>query len=250
MPVIAASSTRLPQVLSACLFSGTLIAWPWIWSGPAHAAGGLFDPPLAVETVPAGSDPTGQRRCTRYSDMTVLETGTDSPAPGAAAVVAAGQPCRPGPPGIALSTAHFAFRGRKGPFLLFEAADPNGAVPFLVVQIGTGRVIYRDSWTARGELAGAVLTDAGLRLQYRRAINSPCSLAQDGASCWVSLARAGLIPSVVARSPTPACAAAYHTIRAPAANLSIVSYDVEIALSLQGRANVLSRGAPACEPAP
>ena len=68
------------------------------------------------ETVPVGFDPGGQHRCTRYLDLTVLETGTGSPAPGAATVTAR-QPCKPGAPGMASSTGRLTLRKAQGAFL-------------------------------------------------------------------------------------------------------------------------------------
>ena len=102
-----------------------------------------------LKTVPDGSDPVGQFRCTRHLGLTVLGTETGSPAPGAAAIVPARQPCRVWPLGVTLSTACPTFMGARGLLRGVGTADPNGTIPFLLAAAGTGLVVCRDSWAAR-----------------------------------------------------------------------------------------------------
>lgn len=93
-------------------------------------------------------------------------------------------------------------------------------------------------------------SDAEPRLQYERAVNSPCSLAQDSASCWINLAQAGLLPDVLARAPMPAYADAHRATQILVADPSVVSCDIEVALSLRGKTDILPRGASGYGPIP
>jgi hypothetical protein len=61
---------------------------------------------------------------------------------------------------------------------------------------------------------------------------------KDAAACWAKMASDGAIPAAVARTPLPmkACAAAYRKSTAPPGDPSIVFYDVDMTVSLAGKA--------------
>ena len=221
---------------------------------------GVFDRPVAVQTLAAGTgaDPLPEIRCTVYADLIVRESGTDSPAPDAATLLARTSPpkraaCgrKAGPGAIAVETAGFGFKGRKGGYLLFEASDPNGAVPFMVLDARSGRVLASDS-TRTGSVQSLELADGALHLRFTHAINGSCSLLQDTASCWAKMAREGAIPDALAKAPPPkqACAASYRKAKIGADDPSIVFYDVDFMLSGAAAAEVRPSAAIGCDPTP
>lgn len=222
----------------------------------------LFDRPAAVKTLAPKSadDPVGQITCTYYAGLMVRETGTDTPDPGDATMVpypaSAPRPAcgRSAPPGAkAMKTEGYSLLGRKGPYLVFDATDPNGAVAFVVIAAGTGATLFEDGKSDHG-LRTVSLVEGALRLTYTRGLNAPCSVLKDRASCWASLAHAGAIPATLGRAPPPirACAAAYRKgpRPAPADDPSIILYAVATTIDGSGKANVTVSGPVACEPMP
>jgi hypothetical protein len=231
-------------------------------SMPAHAEewekrmAASFDKPVSVRTVPAKSDAEegNELRCTYYRDFMLRETGTDTPAPGPGAIVSVGakRPActkTPAARDIALKTENYSFVGRKGPFLFFEATDPNGAVPFVLIEAGAGKVIYSDTMTEDG-MKTVSLDNGALHLTFRRGINGGCSLVKEGAACWSKIAAAAAIPSSVAAPPAKACTVAYGRDKAPPDDPSIVSFDVDIVVGLDGTAETKSLGAAGCAAMP
>jgi hypothetical protein len=220
-----------------------------------------LDRPVAVRKVAPKSndDPNGQLVCTFYPDVMIRESGTDTPAPNAAVVLPlpAGQ-ARPACDAthrngeVALKTEGFSFVGRKGQFLLFSATDPNGAVPFMVIDAGTGRLIFEDGTPADRGVQAISVEQGNLRLRYRRAFNAPCSIMQNAASCWSQLIAAGKLPHAMEQSaPSPrVCAASYKADKVPADDPSIIAYDVETVVDSTGQAQVTPRGPVSCAPVP
>jgi hypothetical protein len=215
----------------------------------------LFDRPLATQTVPATSD--DELRCTYYSDFLIREKGTDSPAPDAAVIVPvtkalARPPCKTATGAeIPLKTENYSLVGRKGGYLVFQATDPNGAVPFMVIDAATGKTIFTDGMV-EGQIRSVALADGVLHLKYTRGMNGSCSLVSGGKSCWDKLVADGTVPREMAQTPLPvkACIMAYRRDKAPADDPSIVFFDVDMTLDLAGKAEVISRGKPSCSPMP
>jgi len=221
----------------------------------------LFDRPALVKTVPpkSAADPTGAIICTNYPDLMVRETGTDTPDPNTATLVAlpagtARPPCdaRQRPHAITLQTEGFGLLGRKGPFLLFSATDPNGAIPFMTIDARSGRVIFTDGTAADRSFQAVTVQNGVLHLRYTRGFNASCSIMQSAATCWSKLLTEGKIPHDMGQPvPSPElCAASYAAERAPADDPSIITYDVEMTIDLAGNAQTLSRGAVGCAPVP
>ena len=222
----------------------------------------LFDHPVTVQRVPAESsaDPVGEIKCSYYPDLMVREAGTDSPGPGPATIVPiSGASLRPAcartpvAHGVPLKTGGYYLIGKKGPYLAFGAADPNGAEDFKIIDAATGRQIFADSRRPTGFQSAAVENGA-YRVRYTRAVNGPCSIVKDGSACWAKMVRTGAIPRELALSPPSVqiCAAEYRKekVPAPADDPSIIFYDVDITLDKSGKAQVNSRGAVGCEPMP
>lgn len=215
-----------------------------------------FDKPVAVRTVPAKSDAEegNELRCTYYRDLMLRETGTDTPAPGPGAIVFVGAK-RPActktsaAHEIPLKTENYSFVGRKGPFLFFEATDPNGAVPFVLIDAGTGKVIYSDTMTADG-MKAVSLDNGALHMTFTRGINGGCSLVKEGVGCWAKIAAAAAIPPSVAPPPAKACMVAYGKDKAPADDPSIVFFDVDIVVGVDGKAETKSLGPAGCAAMP
>ena len=221
----------------------------------------LFDKPEAVQKLPPKSDadPVGQIDCTYYQDLMVRETGTETPDPNAATLV----PLPPGasrprckaahrPREITLKTEGFGFVGRKGRFLLFSATDPNGAVPFIVIEAGTGRVIYSDGTSADRGIRAVSLENGRLHLRYTHGLNASCSMMQNAAACWSKLIAHGDVPHAMAQPvpPQQVCVRAYREDKAPAGDPSIITYDLDIIIDAAGKTEVLSRGTVGCAPVP
>jgi hypothetical protein len=255
-PTLARSLAALAALSAVVAPAGGAAADP-----PSHEAR-LFDRPAAVKTLAPKSadDPVGQITCTYYAGLMVRETGTDTPDPGDATMVqfpASAQ--RPtcgraaSPIAIALKTEGYSLLGRKGPFLVFDATDPNGAVDFLVISAGSGAKLFEDGKSERG-LRALSLSKGVLRLTYTRGLNAPCSVLKDGASCWASLAHAGAIPAALGHAPPPvrACSAAYRRgpRPTPADDPSIILYAVVTSIDGSGKSNVTVSGPVTCEPMP
>lgn len=189
----------------------------------------------------------------------VRESGTDTPDPNAATLVplSAGGPRPPCDARhrvheIALKTDGFSLLGRKGPFLLFSATDPNGAVPFMAIEARWGRVVFTDGMPADRSFRDVGLQDGVLHLRYTRGFNASCSVMQDAAGCWSKLVADGKIPREMrpAAPSAETCAAAYAAERAPADDPSVISYDVETTADVAGHVQVLAHGAVGCAPVP
>jgi hypothetical protein len=151
-----------------------------------------------------------------------------------------------------LKTEGFSFTGRKDQFLVFSATDPNGAVPFIVIDAGTGHVLFEDGTPADRGLQAVAVEKGALHLRYTRAFNAPCSIMQNAAGCWSQLIAAGILPHSMEQSvPSPQlCAAPYKSEKAPADDPSIIAYDVETTLDSAGQAQVTPRGSVTCAPVP
>ena len=223
-------------------------------AGGADAA--QLDRPVSVAKVPPKSadDPVGQITCTFYRDMMVRESGTDTPDPNDATLVRGKPRCGAAHSAddVELKTEGFSLLGRKGPFLFFGATDPNGAVPFKVIDLASGRMIFEDGTPADHGIRTVAVEKDGLRLSYRRGFNASCSLMQNTADCWSKLVAEGKLPPDIAHAvPSPGlCAASYKADKAPADDPSIVMYDVEVRIDAAGQAKVLSHGAVSCAPVP
>jgi hypothetical protein len=222
---------------------------------PASAqqpAGSPFDKPIAVQKLPPkpGGDPY-EIVCTTYSGFMVRER-RDGPSSQDAAIVRGSRPvcdARKVPGEIVLKTSDKYLIGRKGPFLIFSEMDPHGAVPFVIVDAGSGRIIFKDATVGNPDFRSAALEKGVLRLRYARGFNAPCSILQDAKGCWAKLVAAGMIPAAMAREvPSPRiCDAAYKAMSgAPADAPSIVSYDVDMRVTAKGTTQFLSRGAVHC----
>jgi len=221
----------------------------------------IYDKLTAVKKLPPKSDadPVGQIECTYYQDIMVRETATDTPDPNNATLVpvpvGASRPAcdaahRPGD--ITLKTGGFGFVGRKGPFLIFSAADPNGAVPFKVIDASNGRVIYSDGTAADRGIHAATVENGKLHLRYTHGFNASCSIMQNAAACWSSLIGRGQLPRAMAKSvpSLQVCTESYRAEKAPADDPSVITYDLDIIIDATGKTEVLSRGAVGCMPVP
>lgn len=219
----------------------------------------LFDKPLATQTVLAKSDAEegNELRCTYYQDFLIREKGTDVPTPAAAVIVplakaGARPPCKTANGAtIPLKTENHSLVGRKGGYIIFQATDPNGAVPFIVVDAASGKTIYTDSMV-EDRMQAVTLTNGILHLKYTRGANGSCSLMSGAQTCWTKLVAEGTVPAEMASTPpaSQACTTAYRHEKAPADDPSIVSFDVDMTLNSSGKAEVISRGKPACSPMP
>jgi hypothetical protein len=150
-----------------------------------------------------------------------------------------------------LKTQGYVFAGRKGPYLLFEAADPNGAVPFKILAASDGRPVYSDATTGGG-FQSIDIAGGALHLRYTRGFNGRCSILKDGQACWTKMAQEGRFPPtlVQASPPMEACASIYQTTKTPADDPNIISYNVDILVDGSGRTQLKSVGAPECAPLP
>lgn len=210
-----------------------------------------FDQPVSIKTVkpPSPSDPVGEVRCTFYPDLMVRETGTDTPGPGRPAILPAQAACNGGKSGTPVKTEGFSFAGRKGPFLLFSATDPNGAVPFFVTTTA-GKELYRNSLI--DSLRTIELDDGQLHITFRRGLNGSCSILKGRQGCWATISREQHLPAAVSKLPPPtqACTAEYAKGKVQADDPSIITYEVDMKLDAAGKTQVISRGALGCVPLP
>ena len=234
--------------------AGALVVALVLLAGGAHAA--KYDRAVAVKKVPPkpADDTVGEITCTFYKDMMVRESGTDTPDPNDATVVRGRLPSCDNThraDDVELKTEGFSLLGRKGPYLFFAATDPNGAVPFKVIDI-SGRVIFEDGTPIDLGIANIELAGGTLHMHYRRAFNASCSIMQDAAGCWAKLIAEGSIPRdiSIAAPSSQACKASYQAEKAPPDDTSIVSYDVDVRIDQQGRADVRPHGAVGCAPLP
>lgn len=218
-----------------------------------------LDRPVSTTKVPPKSDddPAGQIECTYYRDFMVRETGTDSPDPNDATLVPIAAGARRPPCDMAeytnavtLKTEGYSYIGRKDHFLLFSATDPNGAVPFMLLDAGGGKVILEDATPPDRGIDTIALDNGTLHLGYTRAINASCSLLLDPVSCWSGLVADGKIPNGLAQPARELCAAAYKQEQAPVDDPSIVSYAVDTTIDAAGQVRAAAHGAIGCVPMP
>ncbi len=222
---------------------------------PGHAA--TYDKPLKVQT--ANSPEFGQIRCTYYADIMVLETESDQPGSGPASLLS-GSPAnlqcndKRLVSGLKLTSSSYTFEGRRGAFLIFTATDPDGAVPFMVINM-KGHVLYSDAIYVPGSAEDFdtvdVLPDGSLHLEFTRGVNASCSVLAD-ATCWGKLGKDGSLPKAVSHLPPPkaACSAAYRKAKLSADSSSLIFYKVDMSLSATGKPHVNARGTLGCDFAP
>ena len=236
-----------------------------LYSMQAHAddrdmkMAALFDRPVATNTVLAMSDAEegNELRCTYFRDFLIREKGTDTPAPGAAVIIPitkAGPrpPCKTASGAeIQLKTENFSLVGRKGGYLVFQATDPNGSVPFLVIDAATGKTIFSDGMV-EDLMRSVTLANGTLHLKYTRGANGSCSLVSQGKTCWDQMLAEGIVPPELAQAPLPtqACTISYRKDKAPPDDPSVVTFDVDMTVDLAGKVEVISRGKVGCNPMP
>jgi hypothetical protein len=215
----------------------------------------LFDRPLSVQRV-APTSANGEIRCTYYADMMIRETGTDTPTPGPAFLVSLREQKSPCAAAATvnerrLETENHSFDGRKGAFLVFSATDPNGAIPFRVLDLADGHSVFSDARIG-DSLQSIVLKGDTLRLRYRHGVNGSCSVYGSGPVCWGKLLSEGKVPRGLAQSQpsVESCGAAYRRTKAPANDPSLISYDVDVTLKRSGKARINSRGTVSCDAMP
>ena len=185
----------------------------------------------------------------------IRESGTDTPEPDAATIITGAHPaCTAARPagGLPLPTKGYALLGKIGRFVVFSATDPNGAVPFMVIDTLNGRAIYADGTSANRGFHAVSVEHGTLHLRYTRGFNASCSIVKDPAGCWARLIAEGKIsPAMVHAVPSAQrCAASYKAMRATPDDPSVIIYDVEMTIDVAGKTRVLSRGVVGCEPVP
>jgi len=237
---------RLASVAVTALLASPAVAW----------ADPVFDAPAKVITIPASGDQDAVT-CIFYADVMIRISGTDTPAPdnamllrrqAAPAASACAKPSR----GVELPSSGFDLSGRKGNFLIFEAADPTGASGLIIFDARSGRKLFDDG---ESEITAAEDARGTLRLRYTRAINATCSLLADRDGCWAALLASGKIPRGVFPGP-PAletCAKTYRPAGSPAVpddDPSMISYAVALTLDSAGHASVHAVGPLGCDPMP
>ena len=149
-----------------------------------------------------------------------------------------------------LDTNGMTLDGRRGAFLLFSDLDPHGATGFLIIDVKSGRIVFRDAALSNPVLQDLALENGNLRLRYQRGINAPCSLMENAAKCWAQLIKEKLVPADMKAPAAQICEEAYKRDKASRNNPSIVVYQTEVLIDAGGNAKVLSRGAVQCESMP
>src|SRR5579871_3642789 len=121
------------RALALAAAAAALLAFPHPAAAAPDAFARSLDRALATKVVKAKGD-TGQITCTYYADLMVRETGTDSPEPDNASLLtlahgAARPPCGAAAPkgALSLKSEGYFLQGRRGGFLIWDVADPNGA---------------------------------------------------------------------------------------------------------------------------
>ncbi len=247
---------RTVVISGVLLVAGTL--WPLSFPGAADSAETrLFDPPVSIRQIPAKSqeDTGGEVVCTYYRDLMIRESGTDTPEPDAATIVMGAHPaCTAARPvsGVPLPTQGYSLLGKIRRFVVFSATDPNGAVPFMVMDTPSGRTIYQDGTAANRGFHAVSVEHGALHLRYTRGFNASCSIVKDPAGCWARLIAEGKIPQAMTHAlpSVQRCAASYKALRATPDDPSVIIYDVEITIDAAGKTRLLSRGVVGCEPLP
>ncbi|HSV13349.1 MAG TPA: hypothetical protein VLI90_03775, partial [Tepidisphaeraceae bacterium] len=203
----------------------------------------LFERPVSIQEISASSnpDPVDAIRCTYYPDFMIRESGTDSPAPNDAVFVPGVHPaCSAAGPATGervVATANYSLLGKIGRFVLFSATDPNGAVPFMVLDAATGRTIYTDATAADHGIDDVAADQRTLHLQYMRGFNASCSIMQNPTGCWAKLVAEGKIPQAMTPpAPSPQlCVASYKQANATPDDPSVVTYPVDMTIEASGR---------------
>jgi hypothetical protein len=214
-----------------------------------------FDKPVSTQKIPAKPGGNGlDLHCTYYADFMVRELH-EGPSSQDAVIVRGARPrCSAAkvPGEIALKTADHSLSGRKGPFLIFSAMDSNGSVPFVVVDVASGRTLHTDATYGNPEFQELELGGDGMRLRYMRGINAECSIMQDARGCWAKLVAAKIIPATMAQQvPSPqVCNASYQKAKSPRDNPSIVSYRTDVRVDAKAPVQVISTGPVLCDPRP
>jgi hypothetical protein len=211
-----------------------------------------FDKPANVRSLKPKPDDSTEIRCTTFSDLMVRETQDGPTSENAAIVRNAKAPCtaKAGPGETVLDTNGMTLDGRRGTYLLFSDLDPHGATGFVVIDVKTGKILFRDSALSHPVLQNLGLENGSLRLRYRRGVNAPCSLMANAQKCWAQLVNDKLVPADTKAPTAKICADAYARDKAPRDNPSIVVYATEVAIDAGGNVKVLSRGAIECESMP
>lgn len=228
--------------------------------------GGVFERPAHTERHPVPRRPADLPQnaapsitCLQYASMTVKEL--DYEGKGDAIVsIAPRRGSVPSPPcgtqddpgERVISKEGRYFEGARGRFVQLHPSDGYG---FFIFDSATGRQIFSDGnyglAPTRFDVIGDVLT-----LSYARVVEARCSLLAEGAACWRQTARDAHLPAEIAQQPPPLAACAENYKRESQgsspdqmrADPSVVTYDVTLNLTAEGRSTVLSRGALGCHP--
>ncbi len=224
---------------------------PFICLAPAALAQpSVFDKPI-------GADPqNGLQRCTYYTDLTVRETGTDSPGTGPTFIMPPPADTKrlscPRSGGRRIDLQSQDFVGRKGGFLFFVPTDANGPESFEVLALKDGAKLYEDSMVPDAFKSASISSGGQLHLIYTRAYEGACSLLQNSAGCWAKMMKEGRFGKAISQQapPVKACQASYADpkAKAPLSDPSMLTYDVDITIEAGKKTVVNSRGTLGCEP--
>ncbi len=214
---------------------------------------GSYDAPERVQPHDTADDRPSVA-CTWYADLMVRETDVEGPHWGASYIVHR-QPGAPPPPcdapraasDVRVFDANMIYEGRRGDYLYYDSAEGPVIIPFAIVRARDGKQLYTDTIA---ELTSMSTVGGVLRLTYDRAYGLGCSLPKDGAVCWAKAMKAGRLARAVASQPPPiaACAERYRLHGDKPGDESTLIYAVDMTLTAEGHATVLSRGALRCEP--
>lgn len=200
--------------------------------------------------------------CIYYSDVMIYIPGTDGPSPANATIVpdAATARCSRTPPskGITVHSEGYFPVGRKGRFLLFAYVDWIDFDSFLIFDAHDGHELFQDGFS--GNLTAVRLTHGVLHLHYTRGVDLTCSLMLDRDRCWSEAIATGQIPHGAFSAPPSLanCKANYFFPGSiPASTTdphwkldendpSVVYYDVDLTLDINGHATVQTMGNLKC----
>ena len=165
---------------------------------------------------------------------------------------------RDSPAGVSLKTGGYRFAGRSGAYLFFEEADSNGSVAFSVIDARTGRTILDDvtqeGLSDPGSIHALIAAPGSLKLAFRRALNTQCSILAKPAPCWRAIVstKDNDVPPAIARlaPPAQACARSYRQTHIPSDDPSIITYEVQVSWTPSGGRNVQASGPVGCWPLP
>lgn len=222
----------------------------------AVALGMLAEPALAAFDKPVSTKKSSaadgrETICTDYGDHAVIETRDGPTSEPAVLVTGDGTRCSgaAAKKGLALETADMALEGRVGPVLLFSQMDGHGAVDFVAIAVGDGRVVLKEALVGTPSFRSVQLRrDGSVVLTYRRGVNAPCSLQQNAAKCWAKMVSEGTVPAEMAKQapPASACAAAYAAMSAPREAPSIAEWNQETIIDYEGPVTKRVTGAVGC----